>query len=496
MKAMIESFLKFTPRVQFRAPDWLFLDIASTSHLFRGEATLMDAVQSLARDLGFESRAAVADTPAAAQAFAFSHGARKSFISPVGDEREHLKDLPLTLLTQLEGLEAWNKPTHIESVISFFMMLGMHSLRDLSRFTLPSFQERWGETGATIWRRLNGSISERSEQVISPLHPTEALEDYMHLDFPVSLQSLLLHELERSLEFLFVRLQGRRLLARKVSLRLRCEYSKTQHLIEIEPQKPSRDQEMFLTLLENKLGKLDLSNPIRDFDFSILPTAEQVQQFDFFEARAEENSKLDTLLNLLAQTRESTQLQAGFYKIQPSTRPEDSWQLCTEPHTYPVRDSNGREVSTSLSVRKKRSSLSSPQAQYGVRQSAKNIAGYGQNHSLNHSQSYGLMSGLDSKPDLDDDECIAPADLGGFAASLPQAPRPTRMLMQPQVLSLGELQKLKILSRNPIERLEDGWWEERFMQRDYYFAVSPIGQCLWIYQNRKTDEYFLHGYFD
>ena len=457
MNAIVEGFLKFSPRVQFRAPDWLFLDIASTSHLFQGEAKLMESAQSLARDLGYDSRAAIADTPAAAQAFAFFHGARLSFISPAGDEREHLKDLPLTALTQLEGLEAWSKPTHIESVISFFMMLGMHSLRDLSRFTLPSFQERWGETGATIWKRLNGSLSERAEQVISPLHPTEALEDYMHLDFPVSLLSLLLHELERSLEFLFVRLQGRRLLARKVSLRLRCEYSKTQHIIEIEPQKPSRDQEMFLTLLENKLGKLDLSNPIRDFEFAILPTAEQVQQFDFFEPRTEENSKLDTLLNLLAQTRESTQLQAGFYKIHASTRPEDSWQLCT-----------------------------------------------GVMHGLDRTGT----SQIEDDDDDNDDDCVSPADLGGFATRLPQAPRPTRLLTQPQALSLPELQNLKILSRNPIERLEDGWWEERSiqgqtqgqiqgsMQRDYYFAVSPLGQCLWIFQNRKTDEYFLHGYFD
>ena len=473
MNAIVESFLKFSPRVQFRAPDLLFLDIASTHHLFQGEAKLMESAQSLARDLGYDSRAAIADSPAAAQAFAFFHGARLSFISPAGDEREHLKDLPLTALTQLEGLEAWSKPTHIESVISFFMMLGMHSLRDLSRFTLPSFQERWGETGAIIWKRLNGSLSERAEQVISPLHPTEALEDYMHLDFPVSLLSLLLHELERSLEFLFVRLQGRRLLARKVSLRLRCEYSKTQHIIEIEPQKPSRDQEMFLTLLENKLGKLDLSNPIRDFDFAILPTAEQVQQFDFFEPRMEENSKLDTLLNLLAQTRESTQLQAGFYKIHASTRPEDSWQLCT-----------------------------------------------GVMHGLDRTGTFRIKADDDDNNKNSDDHCVSPADLGGFATRLPQAPRPTRLLTQPQALSLPELQNLKILSRNPIERLEDGWWEERSvqgstqvpihgsghgsgheaghgsMQRDYYFAVSPLGQCLWIFQNRKTDEYFLHGYFD
>ena len=59
--------------------------------------------------------------------------------------------------------------------------------------------------------------------------------------------------------------------------------------------------------------------------------------------------------------------------------------------------------------------------------------------------------------------------------------------------------------------LENAWWEvtgeasqvqahgrtnEVALKRDYYFAVSSEGQCLWIYQDLTSHEYFLHGYFD
>ncbi|MES2855838.1 MAG: hypothetical protein V4692_08240, partial [Bdellovibrionota bacterium] len=89
-----------------------------------------------------------------------------------------------------------------------------------------------------------------------------------------------------------------------------------------------------------------------------------------------------------------------------------------------------------------------------------------------------------------------------YGANIASAPRPTRILPQPILLTLEELQGLKILSYNPIERLEDAWWEEARgptepgLKRDYYFAVSREGQCLWVYQDLQSEEYFLHGYFD
>ncbi|RYZ76195.1 MAG: hypothetical protein EOP05_05730 [Proteobacteria bacterium] len=92
-----------------------------------------------------------------------------------------------------------------------------------------------------------------------------------------------------------------------------------------------------------------------------------------------------------------------------------------------------------------------------------------------------------------------------YGEQVSSAPRPTRLLKEPLPLTIEELGKLNILSNTPIERLEDAWWEDAEehrmrggigSRRDYYFAVSREGQCLWIFQDLITDEYFVHGYFD
>ena len=437
MKAVTEAFLKYSPRVQFRQAigdelGWVFIDIASTSHLFHGEEGLMRSAEALARDLGFGVQCAVADTPAGAQAFAT---VQPYGIIPPGEERERLKDLSLPLLLQLEGLEPWERPTVVESIVTFFMMLGFKNAGDLSRFTPASLQERWGETGALLWKRLNA----QDRQVISPLVPTEALHDFVHLDFPISLVSLLLHHAEKSLDFLFARLQGRRLFTGKLVLTLHCEYSKAQHRIEIEPNTPSRDRELFATLLENRLSELDLENPIRDFELEVDPVPEKSSQLDFFEPRTTDDDKLQTLFSLLTQSM----LKPGLYRIEPSIAPERAWRIASAAEHAPALAPVGRET----------------------------VIG-------------------------EDERAVAPQPRYGEAVMA--APRPTRILRVPEPLTIDELQRLKILSNSPIERLESGWWdnEGEMMKRDYYFAVSPEGQCLWIYQDLRNEEYFLHGYFD
>lgn len=397
----------------------------------------MNSAVRLARDLGFSAQCAVADTPAGAQVFA---AARPGTILPPGEERDRLKELSLPLLFHLEGLLAWERIAAIESIVTFFMMLGCKTIGDLSRFTVEALQERWGETGALLWKRIHA----KDRQVISPLLPTEPLEDYVHLDFPISLASLLLHQIQKSMAFLFARLQGRRLIAQRLSLILHCEYSQAQHKIDIEPATPNRDRSLFLTLIENRLHNLDLENPIRDFEIQIVPSPEKSQQLDFFEPRESDREKAEILISLLSQAN----LKPGFYRIEPSLLPEKAWCLST----FHERD--------------RANDLLEP-------------------------------SHVEFFRGKDNDATPAVAPTPHYGAHVMRAPRPTRILSVPQPLSFEELERLKILSRNPIERLESGWWAPGgATKRDYYFAVSPEGQCLWIFQDPSTEEYFLHGYFD
>ena len=45
-------------------------------------------------------------------------------------------------------------------------------------------------------------------------------------------------------------------------------------------------------------------------------------------------------------------------------------------------------------------------------------------------------------------------------------------------------------------RIESGWWDGQDIARDYYQAINPEGERLWVYQERRSGRWFLHGLFD
>jgi len=76
--------------------------------------------------------------------------------------------------------------------------------------------------------------------------------------------------------------------------------------------------------------------------------------------------------------------------------------------------------------------------------------------------------------------------------------RPFWLLQQPQPLSrsaqgLPQWQGPLQLLTGP-ERIEDGWWQQP-VSRDYYVAKSPSAGPCWIYRDRHSDMWYLHGLF-
>jgi protein ImuB len=73
-------------------------------------------------------------------------------------------------------------------------------------------------------------------------------------------------------------------------------------------------------------------------------------------------------------------------------------------------------------------------------------------------------------------------------------PRPVWLLDAPLLLA-GDL----ILEQGP-ERIESGWWDGKGVARDYYIARqanadSPQGATLWVFQERQSKRWYLHGMF-
>ncbi|MGE4130562.1 MAG: hypothetical protein AB7F86_02945 [Bdellovibrionales bacterium] len=422
--SVAENFLTFSPRVHYRAPGLVFLDVSSTAKLFGGERRLLDEAVQVSREFFPDTQAAIADSPWGAQALIAE---RPFAISLPTQELKDLADAPLSRLHQLEGLIAWRSTNEVEDVIDFFHMLGVHRLSEIRKFQVDSFRERWRDTGTLIWKRLHGL----DKQIISPLIPSEAVQDFIYLDYPVSMLSFLLHCLEASMRRLMARLQGRGEFAKRVVIQLFCEYSGSVHLVELEPASPSRNLELFMKLLENKMSDLNLENPIQQIEIEIIPSPEKTQQLSFFEPRVSDSEKLQQLVSVFQQAS----ITSGYLRPQDEILPEESWRVTPEFEDYePVEDSVEIE---------------------------------GQSFQIRPAHSFNLA----------------------------QAPRPTRLLRTPLRLSDHEMSRFQMLSAQPIERLEDSWWESS-RGRDYYFALSPLGEFVWIFYDRIENEHYLHGYFD
>lgn len=95
----------------------------------------------------------------------------------------------------------------------------------------------------------------------------------------------------------------------------------------------------------------------------------------------------------------------------------------------------------------------------------------------------------------------APLDGEGEEVSPDPSARqqPLWLLARPQPLAV---RRGRPCHRGPLrlqpflQRVETGWWEGEEAARDYYRAVNPAGERFWVYRERGSGAWFLHGVFD
>jgi protein ImuB len=77
-------------------------------------------------------------------------------------------------------------------------------------------------------------------------------------------------------------------------------------------------------------------------------------------------------------------------------------------------------------------------------------------------------------------------------------PRPVWLLAEPVLLSPQEVHELGLGSgASPCdpERIETGWWDGNGVARDYYCIRPARSAQLWVFQERHTKAWYLHGRF-
>jgi protein ImuB len=72
--------------------------------------------------------------------------------------------------------------------------------------------------------------------------------------------------------------------------------------------------------------------------------------------------------------------------------------------------------------------------------------------------------------------------------------RPLWLLERPVPLS-SSAEGISLQLGSGPERIESGWWDEQDIARDYYLATNAHGQKLWLFRDRRTRAWFVHGLF-
>jgi protein ImuB len=87
---------------------------------------------------------------------------------------------------------------------------------------------------------------------------------------------------------------------------------------------------------------------------------------------------------------------------------------------------------------------------------------------------------------------------GGYLRIGDGARRPVWLLDEPSRLRASEVRQWQegraMLEKGP-ERIESGWWDGKGIARDYYIVRRTGGARLWVFQERQSRRWYLHGMF-
>ena len=77
--------------------------------------------------------------------------------------------------------------------------------------------------------------------------------------------------------------------------------------------------------------------------------------------------------------------------------------------------------------------------------------------------------------------------------------QPLWLLEQPRLLVTSNNQPVyggRLQLMPYPQRIETGWWDGQDVARDYYLAKNASGERLWVYRDRRSGAWYLHGFFD
>jgi len=427
------------------APESLWLDIAGSEQLFGGETGLVETMRADFAQQGLQTRIAIADSWGAA--WAVSHfGDMTASLVPASRQSEALSALPVASLRIANA------------VVESLRVLDVVTIGQLMRLSRSSLPSRFGQE---LVQRLDQALG-LAPELLTAERSVEPISAQWLFEEPISDRLTLDRVCEVLLERLLTTLDQR-----QVGLReLVCEWvGAIAEPTLLRLLRPTTDRrhwfEMFRLQCEQRVFEAAV-NGVRMQAAEIgLPA---IRQRTLFGNDPHENHT-QVLTELVDRLTIRLGPQAVLrVRLVPDPQPEFACESTSwlEEEVEQVAAVAGKKRSSSLKL-----TTTAVKLKPGPRSSQLALAG------------------VEPSPEL----CC----------------RPLRLLRSPRTLSIQTFSAGGLPTRvnhSPVirisrpERIETGWWRGLDIKRDYYRLDLAVGTGLWVFINRNTADWFLHGLFE
>jgi protein ImuB len=462
LEAVALALLAFTPKVVLAHANTVLLEVGASVRLFGGLKALISKVMATVKGCGFTSRMGCAPTAWGAWLLAHARTRRVTLRTRIVKETTLLRildALPVSLLP--------SAATHGNA----FEQIGCTTLADLRRLPRAGVTRRFGNGVLQLLAQAYGEAPDPREAFRAPA----SFEARLELQARVESAEALLFAARRLVLQLAGWLSAHHAAVSEFTLWLEHElaarHAPKRSQLKVAWAVPTRDAEHVLWLLREKLNQTTLAAPVIEMKLLADKVSEHAPQSDtLFPMPSSDSESMAQLLERL-----SARLGAENV-LQLAARDDHRPEAAMAVEIYqPARE-----------VKAKRKRKTKPLAKPG------------------DDPARDLDSGSDSDSDSDSDHAPQPAGaenpppLSLPDLAVPSQPRPSWILEAPLRLMLRNerpfyRRALKVISRT--ERIEAGWWDGNGVQRDYYIASDDRGRMFWLYRERLSGDWFLHGFF-
>ncbi|TKC77278.1 DNA polymerase Y family protein [Trinickia terrae] len=471
-EAMALALLAYTPKVSLAHDHTVLLEVASGLRLFGGLRALLAKVASTVRDFGYTAHMACAPTAWGAWLLAQARACRD------GRRWHSVKDASLPPV--LDALPVSLLPA-VAACGDAFEQIGCETLADLRRLPRAGVARRFGSGVLDLLAQAYGEKPDPRESFQAPALFRAQLE----LQSRVDTAEALLFAARRLVMQLAGWLSAHHAAVSRYTLlfehELAARHAPRTSSLTVSWATPSRDPDHLIWLLREKLNQTELAAPVVELKL----VADQI---------GEHAALSDTLFPVPDADRDSAA--RLFERLSARLGAENVMRISMQEDHRPERAMRveayqaGQPAWTSLQAKPKRAQRK-PEAksaeEKGRAASASSIAAAGvveRNQADGAAQAALPDNALPHVQVLSDD--------------VSQPPRPVWLLDTPLKLAVSEQQPVY---RRPLrlltctERIEAGWWDGEGVERDYYIAADDDGHLLWLFRERLSGHWFLHGLF-